>query len=133
VVWLGVNLWHRVPGGERSIGQFELHDRPQVVALAVLMPIVAGVGGNAGTCRCSTLMVRGLALGQVGAVATSRMLLWKELAGGVAQRRDARHGGGASSTWSWFRRIRCSSLVIGAGADRSTCCAAALRRCPRCR
>jgi magnesium transporter len=42
----------------------------------VLMPIVAGMGGNAGT-QVLALMVRGLALGQVGA-ANVRTLLWKE-------------------------------------------------------
>ena len=37
----------------------------QMVALAVLMPIVASMGGVAGT-QTLTLMVRGMALGQVG-------------------------------------------------------------------
>ena len=41
------------------------------------MPIVAGMGGNAGT-QVLALMVRGLALGQVGA-ANVRTLLWKEV------------------------------------------------------
>ena len=47
------------------VGQFE-GTIEQIVALAVLMPIVAGMGGNAGT-QVLALMVRGLALGQVGA------------------------------------------------------------------
>jgi len=47
-----------------------------VVALAVLMPIVAGVGGNAAV-QVLTLMVRGIALGQVGQ-SNARILLWKE-------------------------------------------------------
>ena len=41
------------------------------------MPIVAGIGGNAAV-QVLTLMVRGLALGQVGA-SNARILLWKEL------------------------------------------------------
>ena len=45
------------------VGQFE-GTIQQIVALAVLMPIVAGMGGNAGT-QVLALMVRGLALGQV--------------------------------------------------------------------
>src|SRR5690606_35635171 len=49
----------------------------QLVALAVLMPIVAGMGGNAGT-QVLALMVRGLALGQVGE-SNVRILLWKEI------------------------------------------------------
>ena len=47
------------------------------IVLAVLMPIVAGIGGNAAV-QVLTLMVRGLALGQVGA-SNSRILLWKEI------------------------------------------------------
>ena len=47
------------------VGQFE-GTIEKIVALAVLMPIVAGMGGNAGT-QVLALMVRGLALGQVGA------------------------------------------------------------------
>jgi magnesium transporter len=49
----------------------------RVVALAVLMPIVASMGGIAGT-QTVTLIVRGLALGQVGWV-NARWLLFKEL------------------------------------------------------
>src|SRR3546814_16641062 len=41
------------------------------------MPMVAGLGGNAGT-QVLALMVRGIALGQVGA-SNLRTLLWKEL------------------------------------------------------
>jgi magnesium transporter len=47
-----------------------------LVALAVLMPIVAGMGGNAGT-QVLALMVRALALGQVSS-ANAGALLWKE-------------------------------------------------------
>ena len=62
------------------IGRFEA-TLQQVVALAVLMPIVASMGGVAGT-QVLTLMVRGLALGQVG-VGNLRALLAKEVAVGV--------------------------------------------------
>jgi len=47
------------------------------VALAALMPIVAGMGGNAGT-QTLTLTIRGLALGQVSS-SNARQLLDKEL------------------------------------------------------
>lgn len=57
------------------IGQFE-GTLERIVALAVLMPIVAGIGGNAAV-QVLTLMVRGLALGQVGA-SNAGILLWKE-------------------------------------------------------
>ena len=58
------------------VGQFE-DTIDQLVALAVLMPMVAGLGGNAGT-QVLALMVRGIALGQVGA-SNIGTLLWKEL------------------------------------------------------
>ena len=49
----------------------------QVVILAALMPIVAGMGGNAAT-QTITVMVRGIALGEV--TGSNRMkVLWKEL------------------------------------------------------
>ena len=52
-----------------------------IVALAVLMPIVASMGGNAGT-QTVVLVVRGLALGTV-TYGNTRRLLIKELAVGV--------------------------------------------------
>src|SRR5690606_38996061 len=58
------------------IGQFEA-TLEKIVALAVLMPIVAGIGGNAAV-PVLTLMVRGLALGQVGS-SNAGILMWKEI------------------------------------------------------
>ena len=75
VVWLGINLCTAFLAAS-VIGQFEV-TLEKVVALAILMPIVAGVGGNAAV-QVLTLMVRGLALGQVGP-SNARILLWKEL------------------------------------------------------
>jgi len=75
VVWLGINLCTAFLAAT-VIGQFEL-TLQKVVALAVLMPIVAGVGGNAAV-QVLTLMVRGIALGQVGP-SNAKILLWKEL------------------------------------------------------
>jgi magnesium transporter len=74
VVWLGINLCTAFLAAS-VIGQFEM-TLQKVVALAVLMPIVAGVGGNAAV-QVLTLMVRGIALGQVGQ-SNARILLWKE-------------------------------------------------------
>ena len=70
------------------VGQFE-GTIEKIVALAVLMPIVAGMGGNAGT-QVLALMVRGLALGQVGA-ANVRVLLWKEMRVALMNGVDAGH------------------------------------------
>jgi magnesium transporter len=74
-LWLGINLITAFLAAA-VIGRFEA-TLQQVVALAVLMPIVAGMGGNAGT-QVLTLMVRGLALGQIGS-SNLRALLTKEL------------------------------------------------------
>jgi magnesium transporter len=74
--WLGINL---VTAFMASwvIGLFE-GTLEKVVALAVLMPVVASMGGIAGS-QTLTLMVRGLALGHVE-WANARLLLGKELA-----------------------------------------------------
>jgi len=58
------------------IGQFE-GSIDKIVALAILMPIVAGMGGNAGT-QVLALMIRALALDQIGA-SNIGALLRKEL------------------------------------------------------
>jgi magnesium transporter len=75
LIWLSINLGTAFLAAS-VVGEFaETIDK--LVALAVLMPIVAGMGGNAGT-QVLALMVRGLALGQVGA-SNVRTLLWKEV------------------------------------------------------
>jgi len=78
-VWLGINLATAFLASW-VIGRFE-GTLAQIVALAVLMPIVASMGGVAGT-QTLTLMVRGLALGQVG-TGNLRALLAKEVSVGV--------------------------------------------------
>ena len=75
LMWLSVNLCTAFLASS-VVGHFE-GTIDKLVALAVLMPIVAGLGGNAGT-QVLALMVRGLALGQVGA-SNARTLLWKEV------------------------------------------------------
>jgi len=74
-VWLGINLITAVTASW-VIGLFE-HTIQQVVALAVLMPIVASMGGNAGT-QTLTLVVRGLAVGTISE-SNARRLLLREL------------------------------------------------------
>lgn len=75
LVWLFVNLCTAFIAAN-VVGQFE-GTIDKLVALAVLMPMVAGLGGNAGT-QVLALTIRGLALGQVGA-SNVLTLLWKEL------------------------------------------------------
>jgi magnesium transporter len=60
--WLAINLVTALIAS-RVIGLFE-NSIGQVVALAALMPIVAGIGGNSGN-QTTTMIVRGLALGQI--------------------------------------------------------------------
>jgi len=61
-VWLAVNLVTALLGSW-VIGQFE-GSIQQLVALAVLMPIVASMGGNAGT-QTLTVVIRGMSLGTI--------------------------------------------------------------------
>ena len=87
-VWLGVNLITAFLAAA-VINVFE-ETIAEVIALAVLMPIVASMGGIAGT-QTLTLVIRGMALGQIAAanlgwflnrellVATLNGLLWATL------------------------------------------------------
>ena len=61
-LWLAVNLVTAFIAS-RVIGLFE-NSIAQLVALAALMPIVAGIGGNSGN-QTITMIVRALALGQI--------------------------------------------------------------------
>ncbi len=61
-VWLAVNLITALLGSW-VIGIFE-GSIQQLVALAVLMPIVASMGGNAGT-QTLTVVIRGMSLGTI--------------------------------------------------------------------
>jgi len=76
--WLVVNLATAflaaavVSAFQRSISR--------VVALAVFMPVVAGMGGNAGT-QTLTVIVRGLALGEITLGRAKRALLKELLVG----------------------------------------------------
>lgn len=78
-VWLGINLITAFIASY-VIGLFQ-HTLDQIVALAILMPIVASMGGIAGS-QVLTLVIRGIALNQIGATNT-RWLLNRELIVGV--------------------------------------------------
>ncbi len=92
-LWLGVNLCTSF-FASRVINAFE-GTISQVVALATLLPIVAGIAGNTGN-QTLTLLVRSLAMGQVNAsnkfdlfkkelcVAIINGLLWGLIAGALA-------------------------------------------------
>jgi magnesium transporter len=78
-LWLGINLLTAFLASW-VIGHFEATIE-KVVALAVLMPIVASMGGIAGT-QTLTLAVRGLALGQLS-IKNAPSLVARELAVGA--------------------------------------------------
>lgn len=75
-LWLALNLCTAF-FASRVIGTFE-GTISKVVALAALMPIVAGIAGNSGN-QTMTLMIRSIALGQVNS-SNLGLLLKKELA-----------------------------------------------------
>jgi magnesium transporter len=78
-IWLGINLATAVFAAN-VVGLFEATIE-KVVALAVLMPIVASMGGIAGS-QTLVLIIRGLALGQVEQ-ANARGLLAREILVGL--------------------------------------------------
>lgn len=73
-MWLGINLVTAFIAS-RVIGVFE-GSIEKLVALAALMPMVAGIGGNSGN-QTGTLIVRALALGQITS-SNARRLISKE-------------------------------------------------------
>ena len=73
--WLAINLVTAFIAS-RVIGIFE-GSIEKIVALAALMPIIAGIGGNSGN-QTITMIVRALALGQI-TVASARKLFAKEI------------------------------------------------------
>ncbi len=93
--WLAINLVTAFVAS-RVIGVFEASIE-KLVALAALMPIVAGIGGNSGN-QTITMIVRAIAMGQVQPDA-ARRLLRKEL--GVASINGLIWGGllGIAAWW----------------------------------
>ncbi len=78
-VWLGINLFTAfIAAGVIGLFQDTIN---KVVALAVLMPIVASMGGIAGS-QTLTLVVRGMALGHLGE-SNMRWLLSREVVVGA--------------------------------------------------
>lgn len=78
-LWLGINLITAFMASA-AIGLFE-GTIEKVVALAILMPVVASMGGISGS-QSLTLVIRGLALGQISN-ANRKIILIKELKVGL--------------------------------------------------
>lgn len=109
MIWLGINLGTAFLASS-VVGRFE-GTIEKIVALAVLMPIVAGMGGNAGT-QVLALMVRGLALGQIGA-SNVGVLLRKELA--IALINGVTLGLVLGTVvWIWFDDLALSLVIASA-------------------
>lgn len=77
--WLMVNLITAILAAS-VVGMFE-NTISQVVALATIMPIVTGMGGNAGT-QSLTIVVRGIALGELTGE-NARRIFFKECGVGI--------------------------------------------------
>ena len=80
VPWLAINLATAVLGAS-VIGWFKVTIE-QIVALAILMPIVSAIGGNAGT-QALTVTVRALATRELNSSNAPRTF-WREMAVGLA-------------------------------------------------
>jgi magnesium transporter len=101
--WLFVNLLTAVVASA-VIGQFEATIE-QMVALAVLMPIVASMGGNAGT-QTMTVAVRGLATKELSATNAVRVMNRELMAAGLNGLLLAIVSG--CIAWLWF-----GSMMLG--------------------
>lgn len=102
-MWLGINLITAFIAS-RVIGVFE-GSIEKLAALAALMPIIAGIGGNSGN-QTTTLIIRGMALGQITATNAKRLIL-KEL--GVAALNGIMWGA-AVGLFAW---LLYSNLALG--------------------
>ncbi len=119
-VWLGVNLFTAFLASW-VIGLFEA-TIDQIVALAVLMPVVASMGGIAGS-QTLTLVIRGLALHQISS-SNAMSFLFKELAVGAVN----------GVVWSivvaliaaaWFSNMPLGMMLGGAMIINLSCAALA--------
>jgi magnesium transporter len=108
-VWLGINLATAFLAAW-VIGQFQA-TLEKVIALAVLMPVVASMGGIAGI-QTMTLVIRGFALGQIGK-SNARWLFIKETTVGLLN----------GLIWAlvvslitmlWFRDLRLGGIIAAA-------------------
>ena len=108
-IWLGINLLTAL-FASWVIGLYEA-TLDKIVALAVLMPIVASMGGVAGS-QTLTLVIRGIALGQLGQ-SNVRLLLFKEISIGALN----------GILWSlvvsmaaylWFDNLMISAIIAAA-------------------
>ena len=108
-LWLGINLITALLASW-VVGLFEATIE-KVVALAILMPVVASMGGIAGT-QTVTLIIRGIALGQIQPT-NARWLFFKELSVG-ALNGLVWAAVVALATWAWFGTWDIAAVIFAA-------------------
>lgn len=104
--WLAVNLLTAI-AASLVIGLFEA-TLEQIVALAILMPIVASMGGNAGT-QALTIAVRALATKELSSTNAWRVI-GKEVAVGALNGISFAIIAGAV-TWLWFDSPQLGTII----------------------
>ena len=108
-MWLAINLCTAFLAS-RVIGAFE-GSIAQIVALAALMPIVAGIGGNSGN-QTITMIVRAMAMGQLSG-SQALHLLRKEV--GVALINGVIWGGVMGVVaWLLYKNIGIGLVMVAA-------------------
>lgn len=105
-IWLGINLLTAILASS-VIHIFE-DTIEKVVALAVLMPIVASMGGVAGS-QTLTVVVRGMALGKIGAT-NRNWLLFREISSGLINGVLWAVTLGLLTAW-WFNDIKIAFII----------------------
>ena len=105
-LWLGVNLCTALLASW-VIGIFEM-TVDKIVVLAILMPIVASMGGIAGS-QTLTLFIRGLALRQIGSANVNSLVI-KELAIGLINGVVWAFFVGCI-VWLWFDNVSIGILI----------------------
>ena len=118
--WLLVNLGTALLASA-VIGQFE-EELQKIVALAVLMPIVASMGGNAGT-QTVTVAVRALAMGELTIANITRFVVKEAFVGGANGLVFALILG--VITWAWFHDPRIGLIIAAAMVINLVCAALA--------
>jgi magnesium transporter len=120
LLWLMVNLATALFAAN-VVGLFE-STIEQVVALAVLMPVVASMGGIAGS-QTLVLMIRGLALGKIEQ-ANARWLLGREAAVGFLNGVVLAILVGIAAG-IWFRKWQVGAIIFAALVINMLCAALA--------
>ena len=108
-IWLSINLATAIFAAN-VVGLFEATIE-KVVALAVLMPIVASMGGIAGS-QTLVLIIRGLALGQIEE-SNARWLLIREVAVGLLNGAALASFVGLAAG-AWFGQWKIGAIIFAA-------------------